>query len=91
MFLYNEIQPFKSNYFSHFSYKNHIVQVKSVNTGHWWKFEYVHISIHNMIRLYHKYSDEQPYHVQCHVNHVWKVLNVIKEHDKYILNNKTRV
>lgn len=86
MFSNKELSLFQSDYFSHFSYNNGLIEVRSKNTGHWWQIYWKDMPISNMIVTRHKYTKADKYHMQCHVHRVDKVYRMITEHDKYILN-----
>ncbi len=85
MFSNQELPLFKSSYFSHYSYENNIIVVKSNNTGHWWKIFRMDMPRATMIVVKHRYPGAKKYHMQFHVHTVSKACRMIMDHDFYIL------
>lgn len=85
MFNSKELSLFQSPYFSDFSYKNGIIEVRSRNTGHWWQILRMDMPRATMVIVRHRYPRAKEYHIQFHVHTFNKAIKMIIEHDKYIL------
>jgi hypothetical protein len=56
-----------------------------LNTGHWWQLLRMDMTRATMIVIRHRYPGIKKYHLQCHVHTFNKAINIIKDHDAYIL------
>ena len=86
MFSKNELSLFQSGYFSHFKYEYGIIEVRSINTGHWWQILRMDMPRSTMVVVRHRYPGVKKYHKQCHVHTVAKACRMIMDHDFYILS-----
>jgi hypothetical protein len=85
MFSKQELSLFQSPYFSNFSYFNGIIEVQSINTGHWWQIFKKDMPRSAMIVTLHKYNKDSKYHKQCYVHTLSKAYRMIIGHDEYII------
>ncbi len=85
MFNSQELSLVKIRYFSDFTYQNGVIEMRSKNTGHWWQIVKKDMPRSKMVIIRHRYPGVKKYHMQCHVHTFIKAVNMIIEHDKYIL------
>lgn len=85
MFNSQELSLLKSPYFSDFNYQSEAIEVRSINTGHWWQLLRMDMPRATMIVIRHRYPGIKKYHLQCHVHTFNKAIKLIKDHDAYIL------
>jgi hypothetical protein len=85
MFNSKELSLFQTSYFSDFKYQNEVIEVRSINTGHWWLLLRMDMPRATMIVIKHRYPGVKKYYLQCHIHTFNKAIRLIKDHDAYIL------
>lgn len=86
----DELSFFDSNYFCNITHNNNSIEIQSINTGHWWLIKKVEMPIYNKVKVWHKYHESHPYHVQFHFDTCETACTKIKAHDVIVLNRSPK-
>lgn len=66
------------------------ITIQSKNTGHYWHIEHLRYPKFQSYVIYHRHHDIAPYHKQTNAPTLLDALTIIRNHDTYHLQRKTK-